>query len=272
MPNLFAMSFEGELAPSFDLRCLQPDRDLPDGWGIGYYPGGEPSASVLKEHAPPAGSIRSQLVEAWEHLESSLFVLHIRHATWGSLTDANTQPFTRAWGRRDWMFAHAGSLRARPELEPHATFEPIGSTDTELVFCELMNRFAECGWQSLGDADLDTLRGWLKSINELGSLTAVLCDGRDLCVYADRDGQVPLHYWEAVPPYGELVFADHDLKVDLARRGLKSRRGVVVSTTPTEVLGHPRGAWHPIEPGHLLVVRQGAIRDHSAPALSSSPA
>jgi transglutaminase-like putative cysteine protease len=170
------------------------------------------------------------------------------------------------------MFAHAGSLRYRPELDPHATFEPVGSTDTELVFCELMNRFAECGWHSLGDADLDVLRGWLKSINELGSLTAVLCDGRDLCVYADRDGQVPLHYWEAVPPYGELVFADHDLKVDLARRGLKSRRGVVVSTTPTEVLGHPRGAWHPIEPGHLLVVRQGAIRDHSAPALSSSPA
>ena len=35
MPNLLAMSFEGELAPSFDLRCLQPGRTLPDGWGIG---------------------------------------------------------------------------------------------------------------------------------------------------------------------------------------------------------------------------------------------
>jgi transglutaminase-like putative cysteine protease/predicted glutamine amidotransferase len=271
MPNVFAMSFEGELAPSFDLRCLQPDRTLPDGWGIGYYPGGEPSASVLKEHAPPAGSIRSQLIEAWEHLESSLFVLHIRHATWGSLTDANTQPFTRAWGRRDWIFAHAGSLRQRPVLERHATFEPVGSTDTELILCELMNRFAECGWHSLGDADLDTLRGWLHSINELGPLTAVLCDGRDLCVYADRDGQVPLHHWEAVPPHGELVFADHDLKVDLARRGMKSRRGVVVSTTPMEVTGDARGAWQPLEPGHLLVVRQGAIRAHSAPLASSSP-
>ena len=31
MPNLLAMSFEGELAPSFDLRCLQPHRQLPDG-------------------------------------------------------------------------------------------------------------------------------------------------------------------------------------------------------------------------------------------------
>ncbi|MFL5261609.1 MAG: class II glutamine amidotransferase, partial [Anaeromyxobacteraceae bacterium] len=170
MPNLLAMSFEGELAPSFDLRCLRPQRTLPDGWGIGYYPGGEPSAAILKEPAPPSGSIRSHLVEAWEHLESSLFVVQIRHATWGAITDANTQPFTRAWGRRDWLFAHAGSLLQRPELEKHATFEPVGSTDTELIFCELMNRFAECGWHSIADADLDTLRSWFRSLNELGAL------------------------------------------------------------------------------------------------------
>jgi transglutaminase-like putative cysteine protease/predicted glutamine amidotransferase len=274
MPNLLAMSFEGELAPSFDLRCLRPDRTLPDGWGIGYYPGGEPSATVLKEPAPPSGSIRSQLVAAWEHLESSLFVVHIRHATWGSITDANTQPFTRTWGRRDWLFAHAGSLKQRPELDRHATFEPIGSTDTELILCELMNRFAECGWHSVGDADLDTLRSWFKSMNELGVLTAVLTDGRDLCVYADRDAEVPIHYWEAVPPYGGLVFADSDLAVDLGRRGVKSRRGVVVSSsTPLEVAGDGRGAWQQLAPGHLLVIRQGTIRAHAAPAAApgSSP-
>ncbi|MGC4000450.1 MAG: class II glutamine amidotransferase [Anaeromyxobacter sp.] len=271
MPNLFAMSFEGELAPAFDLRCLQPGRTLPDGWGIGYYPGGEPSATVLKEPAPPSASIRSQLVEAWEHLESSLFVLHVRRATWGAVTDANTQPFQRAWGRRDWLFAHAGSLRIRPELERHATFEPVGSTDTELIFCELMNRVAECGWHSLGEADLDTLRGWLRSLNELGALTAVLSDGRDLCVYADRDGEVPISWWEAVPPFGELTFADEDLAVDLTRRGAVARRGVVVSTSRTAVTGDQRGEWRQLPPGHLLVIRQGTVRAHTAPALGSSP-
>jgi transglutaminase-like putative cysteine protease/predicted glutamine amidotransferase len=270
MPNLLAMSFEGELAPSFDLRCLRPERTLPDGWGIGYYPGGEPSATVLKEPAPPSGSIRSQLVAAWEHLEASLFVVHIRHATWGSITDANTQPFVRTWGRRDWLFAHAGSLKQRPELDRHATFEPIGSTDTELIMCELMNRIAECGWHSISDADLDTLRSWMKSINELGELTAVLSDGRDLCVYADRDGEVPIHYWEAVPPYGGLVFEDSDLEVDLGKRGMKSRRGVVVSTSALRVSGDGRGSWQPLAPGNLLVLRQGAVRALVAP--SSAPA
>ena len=28
-------------------------RRLPDGWGLGYYPAGEPSAAILKEPAPP---------------------------------------------------------------------------------------------------------------------------------------------------------------------------------------------------------------------------
>src|SRR5512137_2485486 len=127
MPNLLAMSFEGELAPSFDLRCLSQGAVPPDGWGIGYYPGGEPSAAVLKEPAPPTGSIRSELVKAWEHLEASLFLVHIRTATWGAPTDANTQPFARAWGRRDWLFAHSGSLRERPVARSGSAFEPIGS-------------------------------------------------------------------------------------------------------------------------------------------------
>jgi len=261
MPNLLAMSFEGELAPSFDLTCLQPGRTLPDGWGIGYYPGGEPSATVLKEPAPPVGSIRSELVKAWEHLESSLFVVHVRTATWGAPTDANTQPFVRAWGRRDWLFAHSGSLRERPVIRPHQPFEPVGSTDTEAVLCELMARVAERGWSSLADADPEVLHGWFGSLNELGSLTSVLCDGRDLLVYADRD-PAARGVWvrEVQPPYSELRLSDGDLVVDLTSRGPKSRKGLVVCSDPLEVQGASQGEWRRLDPGSLLLVRQGAVR------------
>ena len=125
-----------------DIRLKLDDagRTLPDGWGLGYYPGGEPSATVLKEPAPPQGSIRSHLARAWEHLESSLFVLHIRAARWGAITDANTQPFVRSWGRRDWMMGHSGSLMRRPP-DDRGMFEPVGSTDT-------------AAWQRVIDVDL----------------------------------------------------------------------------------------------------------------------
>src|SRR5262245_19998625 len=121
MPNFLAMSFEGDLAPSFDLLCLQRGRVLPDGWGIGFYPGNEPSATILKEPAPSAGSARSLMVQAWERVASSVFLLHIRAARWGGIADANTQPFLRSWARRDWLFVHAGSLDRPLELAPDAT-------------------------------------------------------------------------------------------------------------------------------------------------------
>src|SRR4051794_31308316 len=169
MPNLLALSFEGELAPSLDLRCLHAGKKLPDGWGIGYYPGGEPSAVVLKEAAPPQGSIRSELVKAWEHLESSLFVLHIRRARWGALSDANTQPFEHSWGGRNWLIGHSGSLRYRLDRKANARFEPIGSTDTEVIFCELLERMADRGWRSLAECDADVLRTWFDELNSHGS-------------------------------------------------------------------------------------------------------
>ncbi len=258
MPNLLAMSFEGELAPSFDLRCLREGEVPPDGWGIGYYPGGEPAASVLKEPAPHHGSIRSELVKAWEHLESSVFLLHIRRATWGAVTDANTQPFLRPWGRRDWLFAHSGSLRHRLEIRRGVPFEPVGSTDTELIFCKLMNRFAERGWKSLGEADPATLWEWLGLINDHGNLTCVLTDGHDLAVYSDRDS-AGIYVWEVLPPYERMTFGDGELLVDLAKRGVKSRKGVLVSSQPLEVNGEPR-EWRAVPAGHLVLVRQGAVR------------
>ena len=272
MPNLLAMSFEGELAPSFTLHCLGPGRTLPDGWGLGYYPAGEPSAAILKEPAPPQGSIRSQLALAWEQVAAPLFVLHIRHATWGALSDANTQPFSRTWGRRDWLIAHAGSLDHKlAELE--GPFETVGSTDTEQLFCQLLNKLAAHRWKSLGEADLDVVAGWLADWNDVGGLTLCLSDGRDLLVYADRRG-VPLWLGQLVPPYERIAFGDIDLEIDLTRRGAKAHKGVIVCTDrlqPHEGDADHALRWRQLAPGDMLVIREGAVieeRSAGGPAVS----
>jgi transglutaminase-like putative cysteine protease/predicted glutamine amidotransferase len=260
VPNLLAMSFEGALAPSFTLHCLDDGRTLPDGWGLGYYPAGEPSAAILKEPAPPQGSMRGQLALAWEQVDSSLFVLHIRKATWGALSDANTQPFSRTWGRRDWLVAHAGSLdRKLPDVA--GPFEPVGSTDTEQVFCQLLNQFVQRGWRSLGEVELDAVVGWLAELNEIGGLTMCLTDGRDLLVHADRRG-VPLWLGELAPPYEHITFGDDDLGVDLTRRGAKARRGLIACTqqlAPGDGDAARALQWRQLAPGQLAMIREGAV-------------
>jgi transglutaminase-like putative cysteine protease/predicted glutamine amidotransferase len=273
VPNLLAMSFEGELAPSFTLRCLEPGRTLPDGWGLGYFPKGEPSAAILKEPAPPQASIRSQLALAWEQVASNLFVLHIRHAIWGALSDANTQPFARTWARRDWVMAHAGSLERKPADVP-GPFEPVGSTDTEAIFCGLLNQFVERGWRDLAAIDLEVVLGWLGDINEVGALSMCLTDGRDLLVHADRRGH-PLWLGTLAPPYEKIAFGDDDLEVDLTRRGARSRKGVIVCTEQLAPLAGDAAravTWRRLAPGQVLVVREGAvIAERSTGGVLASP-
>jgi transglutaminase-like putative cysteine protease/predicted glutamine amidotransferase len=253
------MCFEGELAPSFDMRCLDAGQSLPDGWGLGYYPAGEPSASVLKEPAPSRGSIRGELVKAWEHLESSLFVLHVRTATWGSNTDANTQPFVRGWGGREWMIGHAGSLATHLDPESDPRFEPIGATDTERVFCVLLGRIAARGWRSIAEADPRVLHDWLLELNAMGTLDLVLCDGSSLLAYANRSG-AGLHLAELLPPYSGLSFGDSDVRIDLTRRGSKPRKGYVVASAPLTGEGPAASlAWRHLAAGELVILRQGAV-------------
>jgi transglutaminase-like putative cysteine protease/predicted glutamine amidotransferase len=258
MPNLLAMSFEGNLAPTFQLRALR-EGARPDGWGLGFYPGGEPSAVVIKEPAPPEGGPRAALIEQWDHTFGSIFVVHVRRARWGSVSDANTQPFARSYAGRDWIFGHSGSLTAELERPEAVRFEPVGSTDTELAFCELLERFAAKGWRSLADADLGTVHGWFEEIGKLGDLTTVLCDGRDLAFYADPTGS-GLWIYELRPPYAEVVMGDEDLVMDLTKRhGVVPRKGLIVSSTPLSPLSKLEAMWVPVAPGSLTVVRQGAI-------------
>ncbi|HEV8247086.1 MAG TPA: class II glutamine amidotransferase, partial [Polyangiaceae bacterium] len=271
MPTLFAACFEGPQRPSFDVRCLKPGRQLPDGWGIGFYPKGEACASLLKEAAPQQGAPRTDFVEAWDHLESSVFIVQLRTAHWGPLCVANTQPFVRSFARRDYLFAHAGSLERKPDPASDARFLPVGSTDSEALFCLLLERVERAGASSLGEIDPRTLQNWFEELRELGDLTLALCDGSDLLLYAGY-GVEELHICPLVPPLETPVLGDADLMVDLAPGKALPRKGLVASSHP---LSDPQGGsarFERLQPGRLLLVRQGAIvADVPPPGTGSMP-
>ena len=150
-------------------------------------------------------------------------------------------------------------------------FEPVGSTDSELVFCELMNRIARQHWKSFADVDLSLFHGWLLEMNASGTLNVALTDGRDLVIYSDRY-KGGLCVWNLLPPYEQVVFKDEDLEVDLTRRGAKSRKGVLISSRPMASTAGLSAEWSSVPFGALWRIRQGAITQKLSMPEGEAPA
>jgi predicted glutamine amidotransferase len=106
-----------------------------DGFGLGWYGGGEGPA-VYRSVAPAWAD--ANLRELAAHVESPLFMAHVRAAIGSPVQQTNCHPF-----RRDrWLFVHNGYLadfhKLRRDLmlaiDPGLFGEVQGSTDTEVVF------------------------------------------------------------------------------------------------------------------------------------------
>jgi predicted glutamine amidotransferase len=106
-----------------------------DGFGLGWYGTGD-GPGVYRSVAPAWAD--PNLREIAAHVESPLFVTHIRAAIGSPVQETNCHPFR--FGR--WLFVHNGYVgdfpRLRRELmlalDPDLFPEVHGSTDTEVVF------------------------------------------------------------------------------------------------------------------------------------------
>lgn len=106
-----------------------------DGFGVGWYGAGDGPA--LYRSVAPAWS-DANLRDLAAHLESPLFVAHVRAAIGSPVQEANCHPF-----RYDrWLFVHNGFIAGFPLLrrdlmlaiDPAAFADVQGTTDTEVVF------------------------------------------------------------------------------------------------------------------------------------------
>jgi glutamine amidotransferase len=145
MCELFGFSSRLPTTASFSLHRLAARGFAPqlnvDGWGLAFQDGRD--ARLYKEPEPAGDSAWLSFILERE-IECALAISHIRHASQGALTHANTQPFQRELAGRTHVFAHNGDLRGLPALEQrHADrFWPIGETDSERAFCILLQRLA----------------------------------------------------------------------------------------------------------------------------------
>src|SRR5215213_2537869 len=107
-----------------------------DGFGLGWYSPGTKDPAVFHS-VEPAWNDRN-LREVASHVESPLFLAHIRASTGTAVQQTNCHPFR--FGR--WLWVHNGLVREFPHLkrelalavDPSLYTAIEGSTDSEMLF------------------------------------------------------------------------------------------------------------------------------------------
>jgi len=161
-------------------------------------------------------------------IKSRNVIAHIRKATQGRVALENCHPFVRElWGRY-WVFAHNGDLKDfHPRL--HGSFHPVGSTDSELAFCWLLQELAKshAGVPSVQELTL-TLRELTPRIAAHGPFNFMLSNGQALWTHCSTN----LFYVERRHPFSHAHLADEDVSIDFARNTSPQDRVAVIVTAP----------------------------------------
>jgi len=138
MCQLLGLNFNKEVSVQLAFSGLKAGAaDNPDGWGVAWYD--ESGTQIIKEARPMD---RSRLAKSFlEDLgaRSRIFISHIRRTTSGGSGYTNTHPFYRRLDNKTWVFAHNGTININRLDLPIEEYIPIGSTDSELIFCGLLS-------------------------------------------------------------------------------------------------------------------------------------
>jgi len=229
----------------------------PDGSGLGYFePGGAP---VLDKQPEAAFSDRAFAREA-RQAESAAFVAHVRYATAGGRTAANTHPFAMH-GR---IMAHNGGFgglsRLETELGSYARLV-LGDTDSERYFA-LITKETDAHGGDVG-AGITAAASWIAARLPVSSLNTIVAAPGELWALRYPD-QHALHIIDR-PAGPELHVRSATSSVHAP--GLSRAASVVVASEELD----GEGGWRMLAPGELVHVRPDLTVD-SRVAIAGQPA
>jgi predicted glutamine amidotransferase len=203
---------------------------------------------------------------------------HIRYATSGGVSLANVHPFNRElWGIH-YSFAHNGQVPKFDDstrqidqpllgktLEKDIHYHPVGDTDSEAVFCAILNAL-KAEFDTL--PTLPILHGFLSQIcqeiiqgEEDSTIFNFLLGCGQYTMFAySWPGRRPgsqvwngLYYIVRAPPFSTAQLVDVDYAIDFAQHTTPSDRVAVITTQP---LTSEKG-WKEFKKGQLLMFDKG---------------
>jgi predicted glutamine amidotransferase len=248
-PTDIVFSFEG-----FRRRGGLTDEHA-DGWGIAFFE--DDGCRVFLDYLPSAHSPVAELVRNYP-IKSRNVIAHIRKATQGKVSLANTHPFRRELWGQDWLFAHNGNLTLPESFActhgaPHLPrFQRVGTTDSEQAFCWMLNQLAQ---QFTHVPDMATLTTAIRALSaELachGSFNFLLSNGKALFAHCSTH----LYYILRRAPFTTAHLSDADVSVDFSQVTTPHDRVAVIATQPLT----DNEQWTQMTSGELRVFAEGTL-------------
>jgi predicted glutamine amidotransferase len=225
-----------------------------DGFGLGWYGDGIGPA-VYRSVSPAWGD--PNLRELAAHIESPLFLAHVRAAIGSPVQETNCHPFRRG----EWLFVHNGFIAdfhvLRRELmlaiDPELFADVQGSTDTEVVFHLALTH----GLTEDPIAALETTVGLIETaarnhgIDEAVQASFGVTDGTTLWgVRYATDGQPRTLFLSADAKAVQNLYPDNP-----RFQRLTDDDRLIVS----EPLSDLPGVWHEVPKSTAVTVRRGGV-------------
>lgn len=218
-----------------------------DGWGVAFYEG--KGIRSFHDADPSSESEIANMVQR-HPIKSKTALCHIRQANVGEVCLANTHPFIRELWGQNWVFAHNGQINnfsARAGL-----YEPIGATDSESIFCDLMNHVrANVERNASADQLAQCLVALAKNYAKQGVFNCLLSNGEWLFTFCSTK----LASITRRAPFGPACLNDADVTIDFSA---ETTPNDVVSVIVTEPLTSDE-AWDVYQPGEWRLWQDGEV-------------
>lgn len=219
-----------------------------DGWGITFYEG--KGCRSFKDPLPGCESDVAHLLKSYP-IKSESVISHIRQANSGKVCLENTHPFTREWWGKNWTYAHNGQLAEFKQALPLGRFRPVGTTDSEWVFCWIMEQLAITYPNAPPDTleAMKTIAGLIPTVQALGVFNLLLSDGVYLLACCSNN----LHWLTRRAPFGQATLIDADVTIDFKKETTPNDIVTVIATAPLTL----DEQWNKMQPGETVIFKQG---------------
>lgn len=210
-----------------------------DGFGIVFFEDGKNSTPGIRQFHDDKPSYISPVAELVNRypIKAMNVIAHIRKATTGINCLANTHPFVReVWGE-PWAFAHNGQMNAgfierTARLFANGNGEhymPIGTTDSELAFCYILNRLKTTFKRRPSDEALFAfLTAQCRYLSANGLFNCLISNGNWQLAYA---GSL-LFYLTRKAPFGEARLSDGEMTINFQDVTTNKDKVTILVTIP----------------------------------------